>query len=246
MRLHTRVMGSGPRVVFVHGSLTTSEQSWGKQEVLAERWTLVIPDRRGYAPNPIADRSDFEDDAADIAPLLDGSAHLVGHSYGATVALCIAGLEPDAVRSLTLIETPPTSLVRGDPPIEQLIAAFEDRRTSISDPYQFMRAHLETLGAPLDRLPNPLPEAIDCQVRLLMNERPPWELHPSSALTASPFPKLVISGDHSPAFERLCDVIADSIGGERAHLAGRGHTIPTTGEPYNALIQEFMLRAEAR
>jgi pimeloyl-ACP methyl ester carboxylesterase len=93
MQLHTRVMGTGPRVLFVHGSLTTSRQSWEKQEPLAERWTLVIPDRRGYAPNAVAERSDFEEDAADIAPLLDRGTHLVGHSYGAIVALTL----PDAL-----------------------------------------------------------------------------------------------------------------------------------------------------
>jgi pimeloyl-ACP methyl ester carboxylesterase len=182
MELHTREMGTGPRVVLVHGALTTSSQSWEKQEPLAARWTLVIPDRRGYAPNPVADRSDFEDDAADIAPLLDEGAHLVGHSYGAIVALSLAALDPGPIRSLTLIETPPTTLVRGEPAIEQLIDAGAARKATVGDPYLYMRGHLEMLGAPLDRLPNPLPEALERQVRLLMNERPPWELEPSDKL----------------------------------------------------------------
>jgi pimeloyl-ACP methyl ester carboxylesterase len=247
MQLHTRVMGSGPRVLFVHGSLTTSQQSWEKQEALAERWTLMIPDRRGYAPNPVAGRSDFEDDAADIRPLLDGSAHVVGHSYGAIVALFIAGLEPGAIRSLTLVETPPTSLVRGAASIEQLIAAGAERKSTISDPYQYMRAHIEMLGAPVDRLPNPLPEALERQVRLLMNERPPWEFEPSPALAATSFPKLVVSGGHRDALERCSDAIAEHLGPntQRVVMTGRGHVVPRLGQPFNEVLERVWASAES-
>jgi len=246
MQLHKRVSGSGPRVVFVHGSLTTSQQSWEKQEPLAARWTLVIPDRRGYAPNPLADKSDFEDDAADIVPLLEGSAHLVGHSYGAIVALCIAGLEPAAVRSLTLIETPPTNLVRGEPAIEELIAEGDRRRSTVSDPEQYMRSHLDVLGAPVDKLPSPLPEATERQARLFMHERPPWTLEPSAALAAAPFPKLVVSGGHSDDLERCSDAIAAHLGPntQRIVMTGRGHVVARLGQPFNDMLERFLLSAQ--
>ncbi|MEX5305609.1 alpha/beta fold hydrolase [Kocuria sp. CPCC 205258] len=48
-------------------------------------------DRRGYFPNPPAEVEDFEVDAGDVAELLTGPMHLVGHSYGAVVALLAAG-----------------------------------------------------------------------------------------------------------------------------------------------------------
>ena len=232
--------------MLVHGSLTTSQQSWEKQEQLADRWTLVIPERRGYAPNPVADHSDFEEDAADIAPLLDGRAHLVGHSYGAIVALCVAGREPGTVGSLTLIETPPTSLVRGDPGIEKLIEEGAQRKSTITDPYEYMRAHLAMLGAPLDKLPRPLPEPMERQVMLLMNERPPWELEPSTALTAAPFPKLVVSGGHSDDLERCSDAIADHLGPntQRVVMTGRGHVVARLGQPFNELLERFWLSVE--
>ncbi len=246
MQLHTRVMGTGPRVLFVHGSLTTSRQSWEKQEPLAERWTLVIPDRRGYAPNAVADRSDFEEDAADIAPLLDRGAHLVGHSYGAIVALYLAGRAPETIRSLTLVETPPTTLVRGEPAIEELIAAGDERKSTIDDPYQYMRAHIEMLGAPVDKLPNPLPEELERQVLLLMNERPPWELVPSASLAAASFPKLVVTGGHSDALELCSDAIADHLGPntQRLVMTGRGHVVARLGQPFNDLLERFWVSAD--
>ena len=69
--------------MLVHGAMTSGLQTWDKQRPLADRWTLVIPERRGYAPKPVADRSDFEVDATDLARLLENRPHLVGHSYGA-------------------------------------------------------------------------------------------------------------------------------------------------------------------
>jgi pimeloyl-ACP methyl ester carboxylesterase len=205
MQLHTRVMGTGPRVLFVHGSLTTSRQSWEKQEPLAERWTLVIPDRRGYAPNAVAERSDFEEDAADIAPL-----------------------------------------VRGEPAIEELIAAGDERKSTIDDPYQYMRAHIEMLGAPVDKLPNPLPEELERQVLLLMNERPPWELVPSASLAAASFPKLVVTGGHSDALELCSDAIADHLGPntQRVVMTGRGHVVARLGQPFNDLLERFWVSAD--
>jgi hypothetical protein len=41
----------------------------------------------------------------------------------------------------------------------------------------------------------------------------------------------VISGDHSPVFEALCDDLADTLHAERAHLPGAGHTTPMLAAP---------------
>ena len=69
---------------------------------------------------------------------------------------------------------------------------------------------------------------------------------PLGVIASRAFPKLVISGGHSPAFESVCDMLAERIGAERAVLAGRGHTIPSLGAPYNMLVEAFLSRAEAR
>ena len=56
---------------------------------------------------------------------------------------------------------------------------------------------------------------------------------------------LVISGGHSPAFEAVCDALAEGVGAERAMIPGRGHTVPSTGEPYNERLEAFLRAAEA-
>ncbi|MHB8531776.1 MAG: hypothetical protein ACYDC2_03545 [Solirubrobacteraceae bacterium] len=80
------------------------------------------------------------------------------------------------------------------------------------------------------------PEQLDAELlagaRLLMVERPAWEADPPwRALRRAAFPKLVISGGHSPVFEKVCDVTAERIGGRRGTVGGRGHTIPACGSP---------------
>ena len=64
--LHVREIGEGPRVVLVHGAMLNAARTWSAQEELVERWRLILPDRRGFAPNPPDDPSDFERDADDL------------------------------------------------------------------------------------------------------------------------------------------------------------------------------------
>jgi pimeloyl-ACP methyl ester carboxylesterase len=101
--LEVVVWGSGPRVILVHGSVFNGPLTWNEQRPLGERWRLEVLNRRGYGKSPPPEvRSDFEEDARDIAALLGDDAHLVGHSFGAIGALYAAALRPNAVRSLTI------------------------------------------------------------------------------------------------------------------------------------------------
>ena len=56
----------------------------------------------------------------------------------------------------------------------------------------------------------------------------------------------MISGNHSPAFEAVCDVLEERLGAERAVLPGAGHSVQRLGAPFNKLLSEFVLRAERR
>jgi len=108
--VHVTVWGSGrttaPRAVLVHGTMTggTDRYGFAAQRPLAEVAELLIVDRRGFGASADVDRSDYELDAADVASIMDGGAHLVGHSYGGVVVMLAAAVQPGDVRSLTLIE----------------------------------------------------------------------------------------------------------------------------------------------
>src|SRR5256885_9843128 len=114
MRVET--IGSGPRVVLVHGSVGNGRSTWEAQLPLAERFTLVIPDRPGTPPNPPVERVDFEEQAPLVAELLEEGAHLVGHSYGGVVSLYAAGLRPQAGGAAAPVGPPPLRRPPRHPP----------------------------------------------------------------------------------------------------------------------------------
>src|SRR5947209_2636097 len=114
-------MGKGPPVLFVHGSVVGPELTWRRQHELAESWQLIMPNRPGFGGSPLTERNDFETEAPLFAELLGDSAHLVGHSYGAVIALLAAAERPEAVRSLTVSEPGALLIAAGDPDVDEMI-----------------------------------------------------------------------------------------------------------------------------
>jgi pimeloyl-ACP methyl ester carboxylesterase len=240
-----RRWGVGPPVVLVHGSVAGGEATWAEQRPLAERFELVVVDRPGYGPTEMVEREDFEEDAPLVAEVIAGGAHLVGHSYGAVVSLLAAARRPAAVRSLTVVEPPAFALARGNPAVQGLVAVFQRHwESGERDPERFLRRFLELVGSDM-RPPSPLPPELERGARILLVERGPWEAQiPLDELAAAPFPKLVVSGAHHPAFDAVCDVLEQRLGAERAVIAGAGHSVPRTGAPFNERLEDFLRRAD--
>ena len=78
-----------------------------------------------------------------------------------------------------------------------------------------------------------------------MVERGPWEAEiPLAELAATPFPKLVVSGAHHPAFDAICDVLERELPAERVVLPGYGHVVQLHPE-FNDRLADFVERAGA-
>jgi pimeloyl-ACP methyl ester carboxylesterase len=238
--------GDGPPVLFVHGDIVGPSLTWRKQRELAQRWTLIIPSRPGFGDSPQLERNDFEVEAPMFAELLGDGAHLVGHSYGAVIALLAAAERPEAVRSMTVSEPGCLRVAAGTPVVDEMIAngkrLFREGE-GIPDE-MFLRLFRGGAGSAWGT-PDDLPEELLNGVKLLKRERPSWEAEiPLDQLAAADFPVQVVSGGHSPAFEAVCDALADALLAERAVIAGRGHTVPSTGAPYNERLEAFLAAAE--
>jgi len=236
--MHVERLGSGPRLVLVHGSVAPGWLTWNAQKPLADRFELVVPTRSGYPPNPALDEIDFDVQAEEIAGLLEPGDHLAAHSYGAVVSLLAAARAPLA--SLTVVEPPAFGVARGDPAVEEFLANFE--AGAPNDPRAYLEFFLPLVGSSLN-LRDPLPPAIEAGARAALAERSPDQaVIPLDELAAAPFPKLVVSGGHNAAFDAVCDVLEERLGAQRAVLPGAGHSVPRLGEPFNALLEAFVSR----
>ncbi|MHB8235612.1 MAG: alpha/beta fold hydrolase, partial [Solirubrobacteraceae bacterium] len=186
-------LGDGPRVVMVHGSVVGAERTWSHQMELAERWELVLPNRPGFGASLPLARGDFALEAPLIAELLGEGAHLVGHSYGAVIALYAAALRPEAVHSLTISEPGCMRVAAGDAAVDAQIAAGEllyERGQALA-PLDFLRAFRGGVGS-THETPAQLAGELLHGARLCMRERPPWDADPPlDALSSTTVGKLV-------------------------------------------------------
>ena len=242
--------GRGAPVVLVHGGGIAGEAAWRGQAALAGRWRLLMPYRIGYAPSRDDVAEDFQRDAPLVAALLGDGAHLVGHSYGGLVALLAAALRPEALWSLTVIESGSSAVARGHPAVDRFETAMHalaaaTRSGRGADPDRHVRA-LFRLTWPSLELPDVLPEALAGFARRLPDMRWPTEaVIPLAALAAAPFPKLHVSGGHNPVYEAITDRLAAGIGGERCCLPGGGHAPHRFADRFNPILERFLTAAEA-
>lgn len=208
--VHIERVGSGPRIIFVHGSMGHGSSSFEPLRELADHYTLEFVDRRGFGRS-IARESgvDFDLDAEDIAGLLGDGAHLIGHSYGGVVAILATARRPDAVRSLSVIEPPFFSVAPDDPAVRTLRERLDGLFPAPTDmaPERWLAMFVGGIGS---RVPPELPIGPDevADIRASMTERPPWEATVDlSSIRSAGVPTLVIRGDWSS------DPPAAAIGG---------------------------------
>ena len=104
--VHWNEFGVGPEpALMLHPALAHSGAWTRLAGGLADRVRVVAPDMPGHGLSGEWDkRGDFHDQITRIAAsFLEPGMHVIGHSFGATVALRLA-LENPGMRSLTLIE----------------------------------------------------------------------------------------------------------------------------------------------
>ena len=234
--IHVERVGSGPRVVFVHGSMGHGSVPFEPLRELADRYTLEFMDRRGFGQSiPREDGVDFDLDAEDVAGLLGEGAHLIGHSYGGVVSILATARRPVAVRSLTVVEPPFFALAADHPAVRTLRRRQADLFPAPTDmaPARWLALFAEGLGS---RVPRELPFGADevADIRASMTERPPWEASVDLAsIRSAGVPVLVIRGDWSPdpaaaeiggaAFGAIADVLVRELAATSLVAPGATH-----------------------
>ncbi len=113
LRFHTEALGSGPPVAMLHGLLVGNLALWyfTAAPALARSHRVLLYDLRGHGRTDRSlDGYDLATMTRDLACLLEGfdarPVSLVGHSYGALIALSYALLRPERVARLVLADAP--------------------------------------------------------------------------------------------------------------------------------------------
>ncbi|MDA0652244.1 MAG: alpha/beta hydrolase, partial [Proteobacteria bacterium] len=116
--MRVRRGGTGPPLLLLHGNPQTHAMWNAVAPALADRFTIVCPDLRGYGfshkPDASADHAPYAKRAMarDMVELMDRLGHrrffLAGHDRGARVSHRLALDYPDRVRRLALLDIVPT------------------------------------------------------------------------------------------------------------------------------------------
>jgi pimeloyl-ACP methyl ester carboxylesterase len=120
--IHVRVGGKGPAVVLLHGYGETGDMWAPMAADLMRDHMVVVPDLRGLglSSKPVGG-FDKKTQAGDVAGVLDklgiDRADVVAHDIGNMVAFAFAGMHPERVRKLVVIDAP----VPGVGPWEEIL-----------------------------------------------------------------------------------------------------------------------------
>lgn len=113
LRFPALAEGKGPAVLLLHGFPDTCQTFSAQMKALADSgYQAIAPTMRGYAPEAIPLDGDCHAIrmAEDVMAWADqsGSAqvHLIGHDWGACIAMSAAALAPERIASLTMIAVP--------------------------------------------------------------------------------------------------------------------------------------------
>lgn len=119
VRIHFVIGGVGPPVLLLHGYPQTHVMWHRVAPALAERFTVVCPDLRGYGDSdapasnsthvPYSKRESAMDQLELMAHLKFERFAVVGHDRGGRVARRLALDHPDAVAKLAVLDIIPTS-----------------------------------------------------------------------------------------------------------------------------------------
>ena len=244
--LHYTEEGTGPAVVFVHGSMGGLADWDAQRAAFAGRYRVIVYSRRFHSPNaplPLGGEYTMDEHAEDLAALIRAlhaaPAHVVGHSYGAYTALRMALRHPDLVRSLVLAEPPILGWVAGtreaDSARRALFAdALDPSRDAFArgDSVDGMRRFLDGVSGKtgwFDAMPEPARQAMLGAATEMRGEMTTPRDRYMPAITCDEVgalkrPTLVLSAERSP---RFLHIVTDRL--RRCLTSVDTGTVPNTG-----------------
>ena len=251
----TRWGTSGPSIVLVHGSAqggsAGGDRHFSAQKRLGDRgFQVIVPDRPGHGRSPAPGRPD--DAAADakcVLPLLGEGAHLVGHSFGACVALAAAAMKPGVVRSLTLIEPAMPKIALSNPHVRKFGLRLMMATLLSFSAAQRAQRFSKIVGIPESMRTMPGSEEAERVGRGLKALRLPSKeelMRWLDVITGAKIPLVVVTGGWNPAYEALSDVVAAAGRGSRKVIRSPHHFPQNISDEFNLMLESIVMAADMK
>ena len=247
-----------PTVVLLHSSASSARQWHALIETLQPRFRALAIEFHGHGAGPDW-RGDAQltlaDDAALVEPLLAeaGGAHVVGHSYGAAVALKVATLHPRSVHSLVAYEPVLFRLLIDDTacrqPAEDVVAVadFVRGRLARNEAVPAAKRFIEfwSGAGAWESLPADRQHAVVTRMPSVLQHFDALfrERFPRTQLAHLRMPTLLLTGACTvTATRRIGELLRTALPAARhEELPGMGHMGPITHAPdVNRRIAEFL------
>lgn len=236
--IHWRAWGEAPaEAVLLHCSLAQSGALSGLARALDRPAKgLDFPGHgRSATHDPLEDYGD-QSFAAVLEGLPEHPVDVIGHSFGATIALRLVLERPRAVRRLVLIEPALVAAARGTP----VHAAYMDSAATVFDEFDAGRREAAARafnrlwgGMPWDRLPEPQRDELARLIHIIPAQHSavvtdaPGVLAPGRLETVA-CPVLLVQGAASPPIVgAIMDALAARLpGAARVRIEEAGHMAP--------------------
>jgi pimeloyl-ACP methyl ester carboxylesterase len=246
--LYFECHGTGPDVVILIPAFSMDLRMWAAQvAVLAKAARVIAYDLRGHGRStaPLESYSAVDDLAALMDELGVGSAHLIGLSNGARIALDIALSHPARARSLVLASPGVSGYTGGD--FSYMTPVISAIRAGNLEEAADLWAATPLMHIPNDSAAAALVRTISRDNRSIWSHRanPERPLSPPAIgrLAEVKVPVLVITGDRDlPDLRRLADTIAQTIPGAiKVVIPGVGHMANIAApEAFTRAVESFL------
>jgi pimeloyl-ACP methyl ester carboxylesterase len=254
-QLFSEVHGSGPTLLLITGGTGDAGEWAHVVPDLAEEFTVVTYDRRGFSRSPrpagwtASNVAEQADDAAALLRTLDlAPAVVVGHSAGGSIICSLVVRHPEVVRQAVLYEPPLFSVVPGGDEIVAAMRAAVEPAMAEGGPRRAMEIFLRAVvgDAVFDQWsasaePDKRARVLDNAAVLFPIEMP-WVacfVPDRAAMRASGVPLTVVTGVDSRDtwFAAATAWLAEGTGANQVELPGGHVGFHTHPEEFVSLVR---------
>lgn len=109
--LHYRESGEGPALVILHGVFGSGENWFTVAKKFSEHFRVFLPDQRNHGRSPHSNEFGYPELVQDLKDFADDHGldkfFLIGHSMGGKVAMNFAGLYPQRLHAMVVVDIAP-------------------------------------------------------------------------------------------------------------------------------------------